>query len=784
MREINRYIGALVLRFVLIVVLLANITTVCFAQITPNSKWLSKDIDSEPLSPEVNDFLKVLNGQMRLLHCKYDQSDLSHIENLNNGDVKIGEQIWQAIVKVGQMDSDKSALDIDVGFKLKSGNAKDVGVAVAFDFNKWNNDNYVLVPASVYDGNRVRIVDREYAQGLDRNDLYKKDLPLTSTPIPHLSRKINDISKIELNASNAATPAMCFLDKKSKYGFIVLSQQNTEFGNNGFMIQESADRTQASFVITAPGVRDKRPVFVGFAESLDRGATITTGTSINLKCRVYVFKAKDIPELLNKFMSVRKAITGPNSPRNLIPFSQFKSYMTQRIDERYYKDSINEFYYPENAKWISFGWIGGLMNTFPMIALNDDSHLKKVSKTFDFAIPSGQGKTGYFYGTLNYDGKPFGREGYDENSKIALTRKSADVLYWMIKQFKLLKVQGKEDAIKLIWENQIKKLADAFVKTWKENHQWGNFINNETGEIVVFNTSSGVMAIGGLALASEYYNNPEYLEVAKKAADYYYDLFEKQGKTTGGCADILQNADSETAAGFMTALMALYEVTHNKKWLEASRNLANLVATWTTSYDYQLPENTELAKNGAKLAGAYWASTQNKHSAPGICTSSGDPLFKIYRATGNMLYADLLNDIVHAYGESIRPGGFTNERLTYCDAEPFSVGNRGNHITGWNELNGFLMSLEIPGIYITTDAKRFYVFDSVEAEIIDKNTLGITLKITNTTQFDAKVSVLAESSDQSHEPLGYVSFVNWPQVHIGSGQTKIVKIGVNGDIAF
>jgi len=784
LREINRYIGALVLRFVLIVVLLANITTVCFAQITPNSKWLSKDIDSEPLSPEVNDFLKVLNGQMRLLHCKYDQSDLSHIENLNNGDVKIGEQIWQAIVKVGQMDSDKSALDIDVGFKLKSGNAKDVGVAVAFDFNKWNNDNYVLVPASVYDGNRVRIVDREYAQGLDRNDLYKKDLPLTSTPIPHLSRKINDISKIELNASNAATPAMCFLDKKSKYGFIVLSQQNTEFGNNGFMIQESADRTQASFVITAPGVRDKRPVFVGFAESLDRGATITTGTSINLKCRVYVFKAKDIPELLNKFMSVRKAITGPNSPRNLIPFSQFKSYMTQRIDERYYKDSINEFYYPENAKWISFGWIGGLMNTFPMIALNDDSHLKKVSKTFDFAIPSGQGKTGYFYGTLNYDGKPFGREGYDENSKIALTRKSADVLYWMIKQFKLLKVQGKEDAIKLIWENQIKKLADAFVKTWKENHQWGNFINNETGEIVVFNTSSGVMAIGGLALASEYYNNPEYLEVAKKAADYYYDLFEKQGKTTGGCADILQNADSETAAGFMTALMALYEVTHNKKWLEASRNLANLVATWTTSYDYQLPENTELAKNGAKLAGAYWASTQNKHSAPGICTSSGDPLFKIYRATGNMLYADLLNDIVHAYGESIRPGGFTNERLTYCDAEPFSVGNRGNHITGWNELNGFLMSLEIPGIYITTDAKRFYVFDSVEAEIIDKNTLGITLKITNTTQFDAKVSVLAESSDQSHEPLGYVSFVNWPQVHIGSGQTKIVKIGVNGDIAF
>ena len=39
----------------------------------------------------------------------------------------------------------------------------------------------------------------------------------------------------------------------------------------------------------------------------------------------------------------------------------------------------------------------------------------------------------------------------------------------------------------------------------------------------------------------------------------------------------------------------------------------NLAATWTVSYDYELPPNTELAQLGAKLAGVYWASTQNKN---------------------------------------------------------------------------------------------------------------------------------------------------------------------------
>ena len=382
-------------------------------------------------------------------------------------------------------------------------------------------------------------------------------------------------------------------------------------------------------------------------------------SSVTLRLRIYIFEAADLPAFLGKFMTVRKALTGPNHPRNLIPQSQTIEWMTARIDSRFHAGA-NQFYCPENAPWISYGWIGGMMNTFPMLALGDPLHLERVTQTLDFGI-RGQGKSGYYYGCIDANGKTFGREAYDDHQELVLTRKNADVLFWMIKQFELLKAQGKATAIKPAWEQSVKRLAEAFV------------------------------------------------------------------------------------------------------------------ATWTTCYDYELPKTTELGRLGAKLAGIYWASTQNKHGAPGICTSSGDPLFKIYRATGNRLYADLIRDILHAHAESVRPGGYTNERLTYCDAD--SRGERGSGVTGWNELNGILMAMEIPGIYLRTDDPEIYVFDAVEV----KRT-GTTLQITNPTAFAATVSVFAESAAQAAKPQGITAFLNWLKITLKAGETKRFTVTQNGTI--
>ena len=174
---------------------------------------------------------------------------------------------------------------------------------------------------------------------------------------------------------------------------------------------------------------------------------------------------------------------------------------------------------------------------------------------------------------------------------------------------------------------------------------------------------------------------------------------------------------------------------------------------------------------GANLTGAVWASTQNKHGAPGFCTQSGDALFKLFRSIGRIEYAELLRDVIHAHAEGIQPNGKITERLTYCDAD--SRGSRGDGgKTGWNETNGALMALEIPGIYVRTDRASLFVFDHVEASVVKQNARKLVLKITNPTRFDASVTVFAENAQEAARPLGENAHLHWKdKVLVKAGQS-------------
>ena len=652
------------------------------------------------------------------------------------------------------------------------------GVAVAFDQYDWTSDNYLLIPASVYNGNRQRIVNRAYATGLDSTDYYRKDLALTSNPIPQLSPEFGAPSCLEVLVNNTATPAIACLKRKQKRGLLLLTDQGIERNgkvlDHGLIVEESRDRSVASLVVSAPGVRSRKPEFIGFSESPDRGITVHKGEMIQLKLTILDFPCEDVPELLAYFARNRKIHTKTAAPRDLMPMSEVFSQMVRNIDERYYEGAEGSFYCPENADWMSYGWVGGLINTYPMLALGDAVHAARVRHTFDFALPRAKGASGYYYDVLNADGKVLYRDAAMQHPEIGLTRKNADVLYWMVKQFQLLKRQGQE--VKPAWEEAIRRLADAFVRTWQEEGTWGNYINVETGEIAVYNTTGGAMAVAGLTLAAGYYQNPVYLQIAREAAADYYEGFALVGFTSGGCGDILQNADSETAIALTTSLMTLFEYTGDSLYLKQAADLAHLCATWTVSFAYRLPKETPLAKLGANLTGAVWASTQNKHGAPGFCTQSGDVLFKLYRATGDTLYAELLRDVIHAHAEGIQPNGKITERLTYCDAD--SRGSRGDGgKTGWNETNGALMALEIPGLYLRTDKKQLYAFDAVRARIVRETAKAVWIEVTNPTPYDARVTLLTENQEEAEKPLGDHAFLRWKEkISVKAGKTIQVKI--------
>lgn len=320
---------------------------------------------------------------MRPLVCRYDGAKLAETRTFSNGVLQTASSRWTCEMR-----------GFDIVFRLIEGAEESAGVAVAFDFPNWSTNNYVLIPASVYNGNRYRTVGRGYAAGLDPGDYYRKDLPLTQSVVPRLSDEAGKPSRLEVNSSNVTTPAICIFDRQAKRGFIVLAEQagrdaqgnfirksNGEIMDNAFAVEESADRSRATVVVSAPGVRESKPEFIGFSASPDRGATLKAGDVITLRLRTYSFETPDIPGLLEKFAAVRKAVTGPNHPRNLIPASQVEKFMTDRIDSRFHDSPTAKFYCPENAAWIAFGWVGGWINTFPMLVLGDAQHLERVSPT-------------------------------------------------------------------------------------------------------------------------------------------------------------------------------------------------------------------------------------------------------------------------------------------------------------------------------------------------------------------------------------------------------------------
>lgn len=717
--------------------------------------------------------VKNTSSLVRLLECTYKEAELEQCEEITTASA------WDVCMEQTDVNEGKT---YTFTFTAKQ-DMKDVGVAVAFDQYGWTSDNYVMIPSSVYNGNRQRIVNREYATGLDKTDYRRKDLALTSNPIPQLSPEYGANSRLEVNVSNTATPAITILNRAKQKGTFLLTDQGIDWNNqvldHALIVEETPDRSVASFIISAPGVRERKPEFIGFSKSPDRGIQVEKGDQIVIRVTEVIFPCKNVPELLARFMKERKSHIQGEAPRNLMPMSEVLTRMVKNIDDRYYIGDQWQYYCPENADWMSYGWIGGLMNTYPMLALGDAVHLQKVKNTFDFALPRAKGKSGYYYDVLGADGKVLYRDAAANNPGVGLTRKNGDILYWMVKQFMLLKTQGKVNAIDPEWETNVRLLADAFVNTWKKHETWGNYLDVESGDIAVYNTTSGAMAVAGLALSSVYFDNPLYLQVAQEAATDYYANFGLVGFTSGGCGDILQNADSETAIALTTSLMTLYEVTGADEYLKRSADLANLCATWTVSFPYRLPENTPLAKLGSNLTGAVWASTQNKHGAPGFCTQSGDALFKLYRSTGDVSYAELLRDVIHAHAEGIQPNGKITERLTYCDAD--SRGSRGDGgQTGWNETNGALMALEIPGIYVRTDLGSLYIFDHVEAKVVKHGNKQMVIQITNPTAYDAIVTIFAESAEQAFLPLGDNAFLQWKdKVTVKAGKTVNYKLKTN-----
>lgn len=91
----------------------------------------------------------------------------------------------------------------------------------------------------------------------------------------------------------------------------------------------------------------------------------------------------------------------------------------------------------------------------------------------------------------------------DPTRRWHLTRKSADGLYFALRHFAWLDRHA-PGSVKSTWEAGAIGCAEAFVHLWKRYRQLGQFIDLETGDMLVGGSTSTGIAPATLALASRF----------------------------------------------------------------------------------------------------------------------------------------------------------------------------------------------------------------------------------------------------------------------------------------
>jgi hypothetical protein len=485
--------------------------------------------------------------------------------------------------------------------------------------------------------------------------------------------------------------------------------------------------------------------------------------------------------LFKRFIELRKDLSGNAPLKHSLPFSQAwqiqeEKYNRDNWDEQYGYYSVglrDDFVY---SHWQT-GWVGGLMSTYPMLVDGQPLSRQRALRTFDFIFPAGQSPSGFIYG-CGKEGHWFGDNFDDLSQPWLLIRKNSDALYFLVKQWMLLKQQDPAWEIPTAWAAGTRRCADAFVRLWDRYGQFGQFVDTQTGDILVGGSTSAGITPAGLALAWQFFGDPDYLRVATAAGQYFYDRFVQQGYTTGGPGEILQCPDSESAFGLLESFVVLYEVTRETHWLAKAVDQANQCFTWCVSYDFLFPANSTFGKLDMRTSGSVYANVQNKHSAPGICTLSGDSLFKLFRYTGERRYLELIREIAHNLPQYLSrddrpisgmPSGWMNERVEMSDwLEPVGEIFYGSC---WCEISNMLTYMEVPGLYIQPDSGFVCAIDHIYAQVLANTADSLEVRLTNPTNFPARVKLLVENSTQASAPLGQNALHGCQQIDIAPFQS-------------
>lgn len=387
------------------------------------------------------------------------------------------------------------------------------------------------------------------------------------------------------------------------------------------------------------------------------------------------------------------------------------------IEEKYNRenwDEANELYATtcdlNSPSHYQTGWCGGGIADSALLCGKDPLSRQRAERALNCLCREGQLSSGHFFGKRTRKGNWEHDFASDATRPYThrwhLVRREGDVLLYLLKAANRPGLQAAHESVDL-WRESARKLADALCRLWERHGQLGQFMDAETGDILVGGSASGGVVPAGLVLAYRQIGDKSYLETAGLIAEYFLENFTLKGLSTGGPGDACQVPDSESCAGLLESYVTLLEETGEDMWLRAAKAQAAQFASWVMPYDFPFPGDSEFGRLGIPTTGSVFANAQNKHSAPGICTHSGDCLRRLSVITGDPRYMELLDWIarqipstvsradrpIHDPSGRAMPSGWINERVNTSDWDH----NVGGIFYGstWSEVALMLMWVEM-----------------------------------------------------------------------------------------
>ena len=372
---------------------------------------------------------------------------------------------WRIEVDSTVVDKRQGIVDYVVRYTLLSPAARQVSLGVNFDFDGWSAQNFVFVPAIVYDGNRFDRKVINYPPYWYDPEEWRIDMPTTTPLIPSLE-KYESRGRIELTTGNAATPLMAFYSPGKSLSWMVQCLQGNRLGDFGLFIDEDKQQRQARFAIMSPAVREKRATGSGFADSDDRAADLKAGDTVELSLRVYSRRARSLQDMYGSFLRHRNELNPHTEDYAVMPFSEVWRVMDALFQKDRWSESINMYcltkpgtYAGWNQIW-QLGWVGGGQATLPMLLQGDATAIDRAMRNLGVIFGKTQAPSGFYYAYGN--GREFKSFGYGEAFKHNETfvRSQGDFLYMAQRQFARLKELHRD--IPSAWLTSLRREADAF----------------------------------------------------------------------------------------------------------------------------------------------------------------------------------------------------------------------------------------------------------------------------------------------------------------------------------